>query len=322
MPYNETSLQQMRDVLRRISERYIILCDMDSAIHVHIGNSGERFPISTLVNFALLAYTFEQQMIQIHPPRFQKHEEDGTTYPPSINGYSVVTTLGEVKGHQDRIFALETIAACTQVDELVFHVNNTYDPRKPTYNLLGVSKRFRGGVPWPDDPFKKTVEFRQHKSHFDGEEVTHWIYVCIAFFIKADSMSTENILDQCRLFEMQPLEERSLPYVLFFLGCPEQANYYASRLYPTDAMPLRSEHQTNKTPRLSAYDRAISYGPIDVTEVRNYPGWSMEELHGRREDRPRLPPRDPEARLRDKPGPSYPEVDYPLPPPSPIMREG
>ncbi|PQE26871.1 hypothetical protein CJF31_00003577 [Rutstroemia sp. NJR-2017a BVV2] len=300
MPFNEGSLLNVRRVLQVVSERYMILCNTDAAIHVHIGNSGNPFPLRTLVNFALLAWTFERPLLQIHPPRFQNYQRNGSTFPPMINIASLVSRWAALKGHRTPIYGLETIAACKNIDELVFLVKNGHDDRRLTYNLLGLSDELRPETSEGDDPFKRTVEFRQHKSHFDPLEVTDWISVCAAFMRKAHSLSTESTFKHCRSLLNGPPDFCSLQYTLMFLGCDEeQVSYYITHRYPTDARPMAT-----------LYDRPVAYGPIDTAEVYHYPAWSPRALSGGRENRPKLPPRNEDARRRDRPGPTYPEEDY------------
>ncbi|KAM3066077.1 hypothetical protein ACMFMF_010393 [Clarireedia jacksonii] len=273
--FSEISLEQVRHVLKLISERYMVFCDLDTSIHIHIGNSGREFPLETAINFSLLAFTFEQQILRVHPPRFQNYHGHEVLYPPLINRLSNVSALAAVKHHNTPVFALETIAACKSLDELVFYAKSTISPHRLTYNLLGLSDMFRTEAPHDADPFKQTAEFRQHNSHFEGEEVTHWITICAAFLRKAHGKSTADILEMCRYMVTQ---------------------------YPGDY-----SLEENR------WDRAIAYGPINRDEQMNYPGWSIDELQGGPENRPRLPPRDPGARILSlslRLGPSYPEQDY------------
>ncbi|KAA8570210.1 hypothetical protein EYC84_002528 [Monilinia fructicola] len=77
---------------------------------------------------------------------------------------------------------------------------------------------------------KKTIEFRQHGSTLDDEEVDHWITVCRSLVRFAIMVDEELLVRFCKKHINKTVEEFSLVEVLMAINRPMQAYYYGIRV--------------------------------------------------------------------------------------------
>jgi hypothetical protein len=253
--FNQSSLRKVRKVLELLSKEYMILCDKTSSIHVHIGNSGKSFSFDTVKNFALLAYTFEPQLSQIHPQRYTGGKCIPYS-PPLRTGSTLVWRLCDLetenqlweagKSYSHETAALDMLYSTSDILELAVLFNGPGCERSACY-LGNLYEGWANGR----DQFKKTIEFRQHRSHFDGEEVAHWITVCAGLLRCAEECDTDLLLNKCKeLVVAKDGNEPSLNWALSFIGCQQQGEWYRKML---------KRVKENK----EELEMDVTYGPIN-----------------------------------------------------------
>ncbi|PQE06290.1 amidoligase enzyme protein [Rutstroemia sp. NJR-2017a BBW] len=273
--FNESSLQKVRNVLNLLSKKYMILCDESSSIHVHIGKSGKSFSLDTVKNFTMLAYTLEEQLSLLHPKRYSTGPFVlgwSLPYSPLIRQYSKLSrqakNLLTKRGGSALNHALDLIYSKTNINSIVdltYTEDDSNYPRIPgcrlTYNLSNLIgseeiNAYDDGDDHPDkeskeNKFQTTVEFRQHRSHLDGEEVTNWITVCAGLVEYAEEFPFPDLLlNQCKELVVRDVDEQSLFDVLCLIGCRTQAEWYQDML-----KRVQEDRE--------AFEKAVSYGPID-----------------------------------------------------------
>ncbi|PQE31552.1 amidoligase enzyme protein [Rutstroemia sp. NJR-2017a WRK4] len=323
LPFNESSLQKVRDVLDLLSKEYMILCDKSSSIHVHIGNSGKPFSLDTVKNFTMLAYTFENQLSQLHPKRYSTGPFVDIygllPFSPLLRQFSRLVfqadNLVKSRGGSGHHHALDILYSKTDVNSLVelTHSENCNYCCRLAYNLDYLrdsenkdsdsdkhsdkhSDKYKhedkhqhkdkakdkdkdsddesddDDDGYADRKFKTTIEFRQHRSHLDSEEVAHWITVCAGLVQYAEKTLFPDVLrDHCKDVIMSNNEALNSVYcVLCFIGCKTQAEWYY------DMLKRVGEDR-------EAFEKAVSYGPINE---QDYYSLSLQALEGRRENQP------------------------------------
>jgi hypothetical protein len=299
LPFNESSLQKVRDVLYLLSKEYIILCDKSSSIHVHIGNSGKSFSLDTVKNFTMLAYTFEEQLSLLHPKRYSTGpfvDSYGLLpFSPLLRQFSTLVfradNLLKIGGGSVHHHALDLIYSKTDINSLVelMHSEDCQHCCRLAYSLdylhnLDEDEEKEkdkdkdkdsdddNDDDYADRKFKTTIEFRQHRPHLGGEEVAHWITVCARLVLCAEESAFLDVLrDHCKdLVAAKNEAVSSVYYVLCFIGCKTQAEWYHNMLKQVEE-------------DREAFEKAASYGPINEQDY--YP-LSLRALEGRRKNEP------------------------------------
>lgn len=106
---------------------------------------------------------------------------------------------------------------------------------------------------------KKTIEFRQHTSRLDAEEMVMWIKTVVGLVEFArDVHEVEFTKLMLEFAEVGP-EEFTVVQLLRKIGLTEQARYYSTRLYPLDVheagIGLEFRSQNLAEPRLDVLER-------------------------------------------------------------------
>ncbi|KAJ9631844.1 hypothetical protein H2203_000244 [Taxawa tesnikishii (nom. ined.)] len=158
------------------TSKHAITTTEATGLHVHVGlPGGERFPIETLRNLALILLTYEDELALLHPisrrtdnpelssNRVQVYNEDDTN-PVSRNGAKYLCSYMPIQEIRDRIDKADHAQLVELMGAAHRHaVNFSYTARK-------VAKG-EGAA---------TIEFRQHAGTLDPEEIYHWVQHCLA----------------------------------------------------------------------------------------------------------------------------------------------
>ncbi|KAF7894308.1 hypothetical protein EAF00_007822 [Botryotinia globosa] len=235
--YNEENKQKVRDVLQCIDSIYRTNCDLSADIHVHIGNGQKGFDARTVRKFMTFVYTFENQIAVIHPPHYMTQR--AFSKPVRTHSYlaqvardyrgKILETGGEENVREfDEDFIIDSILELDTVDNIVKILSSPEIEEDRFYKRLTYSICNLGTGA---EKVKKTIEFRQHKSTFDDEEVYHWITVCRSLVHFASTVDEEVLRKFCKENLHKTVDEFSIVEVLMALGCPAQAYYYGIRVF-------------------------------------------------------------------------------------------
>ncbi|KAI9642370.1 hypothetical protein NHQ30_009174 [Ciborinia camelliae] len=235
--YNEENKQKVRKVLQLIDKTYRTKCDLSADTHIHIGNGLNGFDVSTIRKLMAFVWTFERQLATIHPPHYMTEK----AFSQPLTTHSMLATMGkryrdrivlegteeELKDH-DTNFVIDRIMEIDTIDEIVTMLSS------PLLNQNRLTKRLIYSIcnlETGREKVKKTIEFRQHKSTLDDEEVYHWITVC-RFIVNLAIVADEEILSEfCKEHLHKTVDEFTIVEVLMTLLLPEQAYYYGVRVF-------------------------------------------------------------------------------------------
>ncbi|TGO32512.1 hypothetical protein BHYA_0311g00110 [Botrytis hyacinthi] len=250
--YNEENKQKVRNVLQCIDSIYRTNCDLSADIHVHIGNGQKGFDARTVRKFMAFVYTFENQIATIHPPHYMTQR----AFSKPVRTHSrlaqvalddrakILETGGEENVREfDENFIIDSILELNTVDNLVKHLSSPEIEEDRFFKRLTYSICNLGTGA---EKVKKTIEFRQHKSTFDDEEVYHWITVCASLVHFASTVDEEVLRKFCKENFRKTVEEFSIIEVLMALGRPAQAYYYGIRLFAEKDERAKEERKLRK----------------------------------------------------------------------------
>lgn len=235
--YNEENKHKVRDVLRILDTSYRTRCDLSADVHVHIGNGQNGFDVRTVRNVMAFVWTFERQLASIHDPHYMA----GTAFSQPLTTHSYLASVSresramlamesgdaEALLQHDRNFVIDQIMSLKTVDEAVMMlsaINLKQDVRRN--RLIYSICNLETGA----EKVKKTIEFRQHGSTLDDEEVDHWITVCRSLVRFAIMVDEELLVRFCKKHINKTVEEFSLVEVLMAINRPMQAYYYGIRV--------------------------------------------------------------------------------------------
>lgn len=240
--YNEENKQKASEVLQGLDKVYRTACDLSADVHVHVGNGQHGFDLATLKLFMIFVWTFELQIASIHPDFYMT--EKAFSKPISTHSALAIMSQSSRKGKEeemalqtangediladhDRKFVIDTIMAAESINHLVQilsspRLNDNRSTQRLTYSICNLET--------DGEEIKKTIEFRQHKSTLDGEEVYHWLTVCGSLIHFANTVDEETLIDFCKDHINKPVEHFSITEVLMAINRPAQAYYYGIRV--------------------------------------------------------------------------------------------
>ncbi|KAJ8059076.1 hypothetical protein OCU04_012053 [Sclerotinia nivalis] len=234
--YNEENKLKVRAVLRILNKVYRTRCDLSADIHVHIGNKQKGFDTRTVRNFMAFVWTFENQIATIHPAHYMTEK----AFSRPVSTHSLLAMVesvylekvveegreGEVQGIKDN-YVIDTIMKEVSIDNLVKMLSSPYLnanrlTKRLTYSICNLETNV--------EKVKKTIEFRQHKSTLDDEEVYHWITVCRSIVHFASTVDENLLKEFCKEHLHKTVDEFTIAEVLMAIGLPVQAYYYGIRV--------------------------------------------------------------------------------------------
>ncbi|TGO16127.1 hypothetical protein BPAE_0519g00020 [Botrytis paeoniae] len=250
--YNEENKQKVRNVLQCIDSIYRTNCDLSADILVYIGNGQKGFDARTVRKFMAFVYSFENQIATIHPPHYMTQR----AFSKPVTTHSFLAQVArdnrakiEKPGAEESLrefdedFIIDNILERNTVDDLVKLLSSPELEEDRLYKRLTYSIC---NLETEAEKVKKTIEFRQHKSTFDDEEVYHWITVCASLVHFASTVDEEVLRKFCKEHFHKTVDEFSIVEVLMALGRPAQAYYYGIRLFAGKAERAEEERKLHK----------------------------------------------------------------------------
>ncbi|CAD6445947.1 b3e63012-eb2f-4fd8-b260-1621811d956b [Sclerotinia trifoliorum] len=132
----------------------------------------------------------------------------------------------EIQGIKDN-YVIDTIMEQVSVDRLVImlsspFLNENRLTKRLTYSICNLETN--------KEKVKKTIEYRQHKSTLDDEEVYHWITVCRTIVHFASTVDEDLLKEFCKEHLHDTVDEFTIVEVLMAISLPAQAYYYGMRV--------------------------------------------------------------------------------------------
>lgn len=306
--YNEENKQKVRNVLQCIDSIYRTSCDLSADIHVHIGNGQKGFDARTVRKFMAFVYTFENQIATIHPPHYMTQRAFSKPVRTHSllaqvardNRAKILETGGEENVREfDEDFIIDSILELDTVDNIVKHLSSPEIEEDRLFKRLTYSIcNLETGA----EKVKKTIEFRQHKSTFDDEEVYHWITVCASLVHFASTVDEEVLRKFCKEHFHKTVEEFSIVEVLMALGRPAQAYYYGIRFFAEKDERAKEERKLRKEiedeNRKEEQEREHRRN-LEERRRREEADLKMEEKRLEREEKKRQQDEEEEKRLEE-----------------------
>lgn len=274
MYFCPASLQAVQLVCHLLTSNFRINVNSTCGLHVHVGNGVKGFDFGTIQNLMGFMYAFDPVLLAIHPP----HRAD-TGYAQNTRLSSDLTTeLIDVEkkrlglddwyeGSADRPApeirlsdGLSRIFEMRDINGLRDLIGHGWGGM--AVNLSNLTTPF-------SDPYKRTVEFRQHASTLNGDRVVAWVQL-VAGLIEwcRDIEPVEYTLLMHSSIEAQDRKESESPAVwelLRTVGLHEPAHFYESRLGATG-----QETEENVLPQPGSQESP-------TTGMYAHPGASLED---------------------------------------------
>ncbi|TGO84527.1 hypothetical protein BPOR_0494g00030 [Botrytis porri] len=306
--YSEENKLKVRNVLQCIDSVYRTNCDLSADIHVHIGNGQKGFDARIIRKFMAFVYTFENQIATIHPPHYMTQR----AFSKPVRTHSLLAQVArdyraetEKSGAEESLrefdedFIIDTILERDTVDELVKLLSSPELEEDRLFKRLTYSICNLGT---DAEKVKKTIEFRQHKSTFDDEEVYHWITVCASLVNFASTVDEEVLRKFCKERFHKTVDEFSIVEVLMALGRPAQAYYYGIRVFSGKEERAEEERKLHKEiadeNRKKEQEREHRRN-LEERRRQEEADLQMEEKRLEREEKKRRQDEEEEKRLED-----------------------
>ena len=155
--YSDWALMQIQRAVMLIRSEFQVFINESCALHVHVGNRTEGFPLQTLKNFCLLVTIFDRQIETLHPL------------------HRLETIYALRPAHQFECMAPEEKARKIDANKTVEDLADCYHLQEwgglegyMAYNFLNLTNPPNVRRP------TRTIEFRQHEGTLDPIEITKW----------------------------------------------------------------------------------------------------------------------------------------------------
>ena len=157
--FSPSALTQLQKVVLLINSEFEVIVNESCALHVHVGNCQDRFPLQTLKNFSMLTAVFERQFNMLHPlHRLQ-----------NVFAETVATQFP----HMSSFDRMRRINAFQTQQELI----NCYHVRKDGIISGYMAYNFKNLA---NSRPLKTIEFRQHEGCMEPKVIARWAYLAVA----------------------------------------------------------------------------------------------------------------------------------------------
>jgi hypothetical protein len=227
------AFEQVRAVCEVLTNTYRVCCHQSAGLHVHVGQESNGFPITILRNLMSTLFTFEDQIDEIHPRHrinnlwskaLRTHSQLGKLI---INdGVSkedaLMLLLAANDPNADPSALVDSPAARKELLELIGWSGPNYTTQKLSYNTLNLKdKAFSSNE-------KRTIEYRQHESTVDGQQITSWAQLCVGV-VEFSYAVNYSILGPFLQLHTDAAADFPLVHVLKAMGLTPQMLFYGTR---------------------------------------------------------------------------------------------
>jgi len=220
--YSEDAVKEVMFVLELMSNTYRCALTRRTALHVHVGNGAKGFSAETIQKLLSTYWTFEPQIELIHPLFRIDNQATASLRRGSdlAKGVLVERSKRNNKGFIEYILQDRNrdIAKLEMMSKSV--AANVTDEDRSAVNIQPLAMAVKyGGT-------KKTIEFRQHTSTLDPQELAHWINLVVGILEFADTVEKDALVPFLDEYIDKTPREFGLEKALVKLGMPSEAKYF------------------------------------------------------------------------------------------------
>ncbi|ATZ50610.1 hypothetical protein BCIN_06g01070 [Botrytis cinerea B05.10] len=260
--FSPWNVRHVWDILSILTHKYRLNCNQSCGLHIHVSTAKKDFSLDVLKNLMGLIFTFERQLEQCHPSHRipNKHTfplrdhaninnnfEPGANFSCSDRNWKNNRVLKKVRKRTMPIVSppvrpeKESLAAIFNAKskaEVVKMLRTDEDVRLG-YNLQFLNE------PYPD-PFKHTIEFRQHEATTVPIRIERWLNICCRL-VEIARQTANASAEEKEIFHTflldhidDDVDDFGLVVLLVNFGLMEEAGYYALEIaLKPERRPLR-----------------------------------------------------------------------------------
>ncbi|CAD6448895.1 3ccdd7e9-afad-43f0-b567-785093e95e4f-CDS [Sclerotinia trifoliorum] len=246
--FSPWNVRHIWDVLGVLRSRYRLSCNQSCGLHIHVGLGKKEFSLDVLKNLMAIIFTFERQLEQCHPSHRMKnkysyplrdHANINENYEPGKNFSCSDKNWKYNRCLERRRRKLPTIPAPGRSarDSLaaIFNAKSRAEIVKMFKSdediRLGYNIQFLD-EPYPD-PFKQTIEFRQHEATTVPKRIERWLNICCRLVDVARQTASASDEEKAIFHDFlqehigEDVEEFGLVILLVNLGLMQEAEFYS-----------------------------------------------------------------------------------------------
>ncbi|KAF7855976.1 hypothetical protein EAF04_009932 [Stromatinia cepivora] len=246
--FSPWNVRHIRDILCVITHRYRLNCNQSCGLHIHVGLGKKELSLDVLKNLMALIFTFERQLEQCHPSHrtqnkysypLRDHANINENYEPGKN-FSCSDKSWEHNRMLDRKRRkLPTVPAPARSERDSLAAIFNAKSRAEIVKMFKSDEDIRLGYniqfldePYPD-PFKHTIEFRQHEATTIPKRIERWLNICCRLVDVARQTASASD-EEKEIFYVflqdhigEDVEEFGLVILLVNLGLMQEAEFYS-----------------------------------------------------------------------------------------------
>jgi len=223
--FSPEAVQEVMYVIELVSNTYRCALTRRTALHIHVGNSKIGFSPETLQKLAATYLTFEPALEQTQPYFYIDDLMTASLRRGSeLNGEELIPDKEKRTYPNFLEYLLKDEHCDTKILKKAVATMFSPEERSDRRGALNFSNIDTGRGT------KNTVEFRQHASTFDPQEIAHWIRLCVGFLEFADTVEKSTLRPFLEAHINDKIEDFGLENALLSLGLPREAEYYGNFL--------------------------------------------------------------------------------------------
>lgn len=215
------ALATIRSAVETLTANFLINSGDTCGLHVHVGYGQEGYQLQSLKDIMSFLWCFEPQITTIHPER-RMH----TIYASCLQEGSIIAqTWGEL--HEMRVRPEEAVAiiqSTKSINDLITECHGDGGLNEMVYRFSQLRIRPNG---MPQEPFKRTVEFRQHAASLEFPRVEAWINTVVGIVELCVATSGTHWLRSFIDRQCNPETRINLVELLRLIGLQKESEFYA-----------------------------------------------------------------------------------------------
>lgn len=206
-------------------------------------------------------WAFEPAILEIHPKRRQASTWCSLlrTKSPLALKYAMKKRKADGKQTEDRQIpaelAIQEIQGTASMNELIdcLHENSIFACHYPAYRF---SQLAENDIGQPCQPFKRTIEFRQHAATLDFTRIEAWVETVVSIVELCRETSGTHWLSLLISKQTNPYTSVDIVQLLRLMGAEKASQFYAEN-------PGSFFSQSN---RRAGHEETLSESPSDSSE--------------------------------------------------------
>jgi hypothetical protein len=239
--YSEDAVKEVMYVLELLSTTYRCALTRRTALHVHVGNGTKGFTPEVIQRLLATYWTFEPQIELIHPLFRIDYKNCASLRRGSDLAMGVLLEKSKRNNRGFIEYILDDYNRdYGKLEMLSKHptVKNSEENRSAVNVQPLKWAEVYGGT-------KKTVEFRQHTSTLDPQELAHWIHLAVGLLEFANTVEKSTLEPFLAEYIDKTPKQFGLDKTLVKLGMPREARYFGKVAVEMDRKKAASRGNAN-----------------------------------------------------------------------------